>query len=120
MVSLLCPSSFCCRSHGYISSDIIHFPRRGIHRPSIGAAKRRLDYQQNASSVGCHCLVSPVDFDGAAALEFTTMVDQALLMASILLTYMAGVVPIGKPRLSPGKIISGDDAINDTSNLSGR
>ncbi|XP_048138893.1 uncharacterized protein LOC115742466 isoform X2 [Rhodamnia argentea] len=107
------------RRHGCMSSDIIHIPRGGTHRLSSGTAKRRLDYQQKASSVGCHCVASLVDFDGATALEFTTMVDQALLVASILLTYMAGVVPIGKPRFSPRRIISDDDAINEGSTLSG-
>ena len=48
------------------------------------------------------------------------MVDQALLMASILLTYMAGVVPIGKPRFCPRRFISDDDAVKEGSTLSGR
>ncbi|KAF8006217.1 hypothetical protein BT93_K0496 [Corymbia citriodora subsp. variegata] len=107
------------RRHGYMSSDVLNIPRGGIRRLSIGIAKRRLEFQQKASSVGCHSVASLVDFDGATASEFTTMVDQALLMASILLTYMAGVVPIGKPRFSPRRIISDDDTINEGSTLSG-
>ncbi|KAI6674470.1 hypothetical protein NL676_002376 [Syzygium grande] len=111
--------NLCFRRHGYMSSDVIHIPRRGIRRLGTGSAKRRLDYLQKASSVGCRCVASLVDFDGATALEFTTTVDQALLMASILLTYMAGVVPIGKPRFSPRRFISDDDAVNEGSTLSG-
>lgn len=107
------------RRRGYVSSDVIRLPRGGTRRLSIGTAKRRLDFRHKASSVGCRCVASLVDFDGATALEFTAMVDQALLMASILLTYMAGVVPIGKPRFSPRRIISDDGAIDEGPTMSG-
>ncbi|XP_028796889.1 uncharacterized protein LOC114752325 [Neltuma alba] len=60
-----------------------------------------------------------VDFDGATASDFVPVVDQVLLMASIFLTYMAGVIPVEKSYAGGQKIISDKNLVAETSDNSG-
>lgn len=68
-------------------------------------------------SIGLGALV---DFDGATSSDLVPVVDQMLLMASILLTYMAGVIPVEKSYTNDQKIISGENMVRETSDSSGR
>ncbi|XP_054783731.1 uncharacterized protein LOC129290775 isoform X2 [Prosopis cineraria] len=60
-----------------------------------------------------------VDFDGATASDLVPVVDRVLLMASIFLTYMAGVIPVEKSYASGQKIISDKNMVAETSDNSG-
>jgi len=48
------------------------------------------------SSFKCNCLRTIMDFESAAALGWVPLIDQVLLTASVLLAYMAGVIPSGR------------------------
>ncbi|KAJ7950411.1 Phosphoglycolate phosphatase [Quillaja saponaria] len=70
-------------------------------------------------AMNCACLGSLVDPDGAAASDLVSVVDQVLLMASICLTYMAGVIPVTKTYPTYQKIISDETVVPESSNISG-
>ncbi|VVB15385.1 unnamed protein product [Arabis nemorensis] len=55
------------------------------------------------SSCKCTCFASLADFDGVAGSGWVPISDQVLLMASIFLTYMAGVIPVQNPTYSTRK-----------------
>ncbi|KAL9669994.1 hypothetical protein QQ045_007544 [Rhodiola kirilowii] len=55
----------------------------------------------------CTCLINLVSSDAAIAYDWLPIADQVLLTGSILLTYMAGVIPTEKPVFtSRGTILS--------------
>lgn len=67
-------------------------------KPS-GEARRR--YVSTSLNLGaylsrgeCTCLASLADFDAVAGSGWVPIGDQVLLMASVFLTYMAGVIPL--------------------------
>lgn len=68
----------------------------------------------------CNCLATLVDLDGAAASDWVPFVDQVLLMASIFLTYMAGVIPSGKSSFDSRKIKVDENWIPESDAFSGR
>lgn len=70
------------------------------------------------SSVRCHCLGTLINTDGATTSEWVPVVDQVLLMASIFLTYMAGVIPTKKLLVSSQNGISTDYALAGDSTFS--
>ncbi|ESQ32408.1 hypothetical protein EUTSA_v10004024mg [Eutrema salsugineum] len=55
------------------------------------------------SSCKCTCLASLADFDAVAGSGWVPIGDQVLLMASIFLTYMAGVIPVQNSSYSSRK-----------------
>ncbi|KAH7517527.1 hypothetical protein FEM48_Zijuj09G0074400 [Ziziphus jujuba var. spinosa] len=67
-------------------------------------------------SFKCSCLGSLVNPESATASEWVPIVDQVLLMASIFLTYMAGVIPVDK---SYQKDISSDNVVPESPSSSG-
>lgn len=72
------------------------------------------------SSMRCHCLGTLINTDGATTSEWVPVVNQVLLMASIFLTYMAGVIPTKKLLVSSQNGISTDYAPAGDSTFSGR
>ncbi|KAJ8749487.1 hypothetical protein K2173_025682 [Erythroxylum novogranatense] len=66
------------------------------------------------------CLGSLVDIDGASASDWVSISDQLLLMTSILLTYMAGVVPIRNSNFISRKNPLADDLVLESSESFGR
>ncbi|KAJ8558234.1 hypothetical protein K7X08_005000 [Anisodus acutangulus] len=72
----------------------------------------KLEKRSNRQSCKrCFCLASLVDADAAAVTsEWVLTIDQMLLMTSIVLTYIAGVIPSDKnsPLVAGGKIQSGN------------
>lgn len=68
-------------------------------------------------SFKCSCLGSLVNPESATASEWVPIVDQVLLMASIFLTYMAGIIPVDK---SYQKDISSDNVVPESPSSSGR
>lgn len=67
------------------------------------------------SSLRCSCLV-----DGVTTSDWVPVADQVLLMASIFLTYVAGVIPTEKSYLRSQRNVSDDNAVHETSTFSGR
>ncbi|GAV70682.1 DUF3685 domain-containing protein [Cephalotus follicularis] len=67
----------------------------------------------------CSCLGSLVNPDGATISDWVPLADQVLLMASMFLTYVAGVVPIQKSNFSSPKTLSDDDVNAERSTSSG-
>ena len=63
---------------------------------------------------------SLVDSDGITALGWIPVGDQLLLMASIFLTYLAGVIPVQKSSSTSQNNIADDDAFFQSSTPSGR
>lgn len=61
-----------------------------------------------------------INTNGATFSEWVPVVDQVLLMASIFLTYMAGVIPARKLLSSSRKRISLDNTLSGDALLSGR
>ena len=68
----------------------------------------------------CFCLGALVNADFVSAPEWVPYVDQVLLMASIFLTYSAGVIPGGKPLSDARRSTSNDFTVPKNSSLSGR
>lgn len=67
----------------------------------------------------CFCLASLVDADAAVTFEWVPTIDQMLLMTSIVLTYIAGVIPSEENSTldARGKIRSGNVDTNGSSVL---
>ena len=63
---------------------------------------------------------SLVDSDGITTSGRISVGDQLLLMASIFLTYLAGVIPVQKSSSTSQKNIADDDAFPQSSTSSGR
>lgn len=72
------------------------------------------------SSCKCTCLASLADFDGVAGSGWVPIGDQVLLMASIFLTYMAGVIPVQNSSYSSRKKTVEENPDVGTSESSGR
>ncbi|KAF2292607.1 hypothetical protein GH714_025992 [Hevea brasiliensis] len=66
------------------------------------------------------CLGALVDPDGATASDLVSISDQLLLMASIALTYMAGVIPTDRPNLTSWRNIANNIVVHDSTASSGR
>ena len=71
-------------------------------------------------SMRCYCLGTLINTDAATLSEWIPIVDQVLLMASIFLTYMAGVIPAEKVLSSSRNSISTDHALPGDTTFSGR
>ncbi|KAJ9176561.1 hypothetical protein P3X46_011863 [Hevea brasiliensis] len=70
-------------------------------------------------SLRCSCLGGLVDPDGATASDLVSISNQLLLMASIALTYMAGVIPIDGPNLRSWRNIADDNVVLESAASSG-
>lgn len=67
------------------------------------------------SSLRYRCLGTMIDFETAAASDWVPVVDQVLLTASVFLTYMAGVIPSGRPYINSQKNKSSDMLLPESS-----
>ncbi|KAM7496207.1 hypothetical protein LguiA_020621 [Lonicera macranthoides] len=83
-------------------------------------AKKGQDYKcRNESSLKCYCLGSLITPDGASTSDWIPGVDQVLLMATMFLTYVAGVVPAKQYRFKSPKSIANDYAVPEDTSFSG-
>lgn len=92
------------------SCKISRFPSSSIWKvitPYLMKLERRSKMQ---SCKSCFCLASLVDADAIVTSEWVPTIDHMLLMASIVLTYIAGIIPTEKnsPLDTGGKIQNGD------------
>ncbi|KAK7255928.1 hypothetical protein RIF29_29356 [Crotalaria pallida] len=84
-----------------------HFStQKTFERSVFGTTYFKSSPRLQATPLKCIGLGALVDFDGATTSGLVPVVDQVLLMASIFLTYMAGVIPIEKSITSHQKINS--------------
>ncbi|XVF81157.1 hypothetical protein PTKIN_Ptkin15bG0134300 [Pterospermum kingtungense] len=71
------------------------------------------------TSLRSSCMWSLLDSDGITASGWIPVGDQVLLMASIFLTYLAGVIPVQKSISTSQKNIADNDAFPENSTSSG-
>lgn len=71
------------------------------------------------NSIKCYCLGSLVDPNGAIVSGWVSVSDQLLLMASIFLTYMAGVIPQHNSNHTHRKNFLEDNVVVESSTSSG-
>lgn len=71
-------------------------------------------------SFKCSCLGFLVNPDCATASKWVPVGDQVLLMASIFLTYLAGVIPVRKSNHTSQKNILDNIVVPDSSTSPGR
>ncbi|KAL3531127.1 hypothetical protein ACH5RR_010449 [Cinchona calisaya] len=76
-------------------------------------------YSLQESFTKCHCLGALVNADSLTTSDWVPNVDQVLLMASIFLTYIAGVIPARKPLSEANKSTSNYFEVRKNSSLSG-
>lgn len=72
---------------------------------SLGVENLKVYPHLRESSSRCSCLGFLINTDGATAADWVPVGDQVLLMASILLAYLAGVIPVQKSNISYQKEI---------------
>lgn len=70
-------------------------------------------------SLRCCCLGTLINPEISALSSGVLIIDQVLLMASVIMVYMAGVVPSKKFHFTSRKSVS-DDVVPDESTSSGR
>lgn len=80
----------------------------------------KISHRLRTFPLKCIGLGALVDFDGATASDLVPVVNQALLLGSIFLTYMAGVIPVKKSYTSYQKTNSDKNALPESSDISGR
>ncbi|XP_024030073.1 uncharacterized protein LOC21398313 [Morus notabilis] len=105
------------RKYFYGICNSIGSPRRKMcELTAPGISKLKVSPQSGRSTLKCMCFGSLVNSEGATASNWVPVVDQVLLMASIFLTYMAGVIPV---KQSYQKDISSENRIPESSTSSG-
>ncbi|KAI4356433.1 hypothetical protein L6164_000455 [Bauhinia variegata] len=98
----------------------VHFSKLKMFELSnFGATNLEVSSHLQATPLKCIGLGALVDFDGATASGLIPVVDQMLLLASIFLTYMAGVIPAEKSYTSYPKITSDKNVVSESSGSSG-
>ena len=111
----------CCRKHSRNQCQLVHFSARKTFELSVfGGTNLKISSRLRATSFKCIGLGALVDLDGAAASGLVPVIDQVLLMASIFLTYMAGVVPLEKSYTSYQKTNSDIKVFSKSLDDSGR
>ncbi|KAK0581165.1 hypothetical protein LWI29_010811 [Acer saccharum] len=70
-----------------------------------GVESQKVHPRLSETSLRCSCLGFLVNPDGATASDWVPVGDQVLLMASIFLTYLAGVIPVQKSNTTSLKNI---------------
>ncbi|XP_073222147.1 uncharacterized protein [Cicer arietinum] len=108
------------RKYSRNGREFFHFFTKKTFKPSVfGSADLKITHRLRALPLNCIGIGALVDFDGTAASNLVPVVNQALLLGSILLTYMAGVIPVDKSYTSDQKINSGKNVLRESSDISG-
>ncbi|XP_050206536.1 uncharacterized protein LOC126656095 isoform X2 [Mercurialis annua] len=71
------------------------------------------------TSLRLSCLGSLVDLDGVTASDFVAISDQLLLMTTVVLTYMAGVIPVKKSNVTSSGNFLDDNLDRESATSSG-
>lgn len=108
---------FLQRKYSYGNWNYVWSPRMKMcELTAFGILKLKVSPRSVGSTLKCMCLGSLVNPEGATVSNWVPVVDQVLLMASIFLTYMAGVIPL---KQSYQKDISNEGRIAESSTSSG-
>ncbi|KAK9282565.1 hypothetical protein L1049_005486 [Liquidambar formosana] len=107
------------RKYSYGSCKIIWLPTQEVYKPSSpGITNLKLSSCLRGSSLRLSCLRTLVNPDSATS-DWVAVVDQVLLMASVLLTYMAGVLPSEKSSFHSRTSSSDENVVPGSSTVSG-
>ncbi|XP_019461739.1 PREDICTED: uncharacterized protein LOC109360954 [Lupinus angustifolius] len=85
----------------------------------FGTSNFKTSPRLKATPLKCVGLGALVDIDSATASGLVPVVDQVLLMASVFLTYMAGVIPVENSYTSHQKTKSDKSVFPESSDVSG-
>uniref|UniRef100_A0A2P2KYU8 Uncharacterized protein LOC105125793 isoform X1 n=1 Tax=Rhizophora mucronata TaxID=61149 RepID=A0A2P2KYU8_RHIMU len=102
------------------SDKVALLPGMKTKMQGAGISNLKASLRVRETSLGCACLGSLVNFDCETASDWLSVSDQWLLMTSILLTYVAGVIPIQKSNFTSQKKALDDNAVFESSKSSGR
>ncbi|GAB4830162.1 hypothetical protein Ancab_019804 [Ancistrocladus abbreviatus] len=89
------------------------------HKTPFTSAKRKASPRRK-SSFSCCCFGSLIESESAAAADWVPVIDQVLLMASVFLTYMAGVIPTWKSAIHSQRSIVNDGFLPKNCIIPGR
>lgn len=109
----------CCRKECHHNLYTVSLKAWKFRELGVSSPGANINLQSQAASLSCACLGYLASFDGTSS-EWVPVVDQVLLVASMLLTYMAGVTPIPKSSFTSTSVMSEDDIDPETSALPGR
>ncbi|KAK3193276.1 hypothetical protein Dsin_024586 [Dipteronia sinensis] len=84
-----------------------------------GVESLKVHPRLSETSLTCSCLGFLVNPDGATASDWVPVGDQVLLMASIFLTYLAGVIPVQKFNTTSQKNILDHNVFPESSTSPG-
>ncbi|KAL5057517.1 hypothetical protein RYX36_029121 [Vicia faba] len=108
------------RKYSRNGCECFHFSTQKTYEPSVfRAPDLKMTHSLRTFPLNCNGIGALVDFDGSTASSLVPVVNQVLLMGSILLTYMAGVIPINKSYTSDQKSNSIKNALGESSDISG-
>lgn len=112
-----------CRTFYHGRDQVVRLSvNKNFELRSLGVENLKVHPYPRESSSRCSCLGFLINPDGATASDWVPVGDQVLLMASIFLTYLAGVIPVRKSNISYQKEILDKNAFlkSSTSPVLGR
>ncbi|PNX74806.1 hypothetical protein L195_g030733, partial [Trifolium pratense] len=108
------------RKYSRNGCEFFHFFTQKTFEPSVfGAIDLQITRRLRIFPLNCNGIGALVDLDGATTSNLVPVVNQVLLLGSILLTYMAGVIPVNKSYIRDQKINSVKDAFRESPDISG-
>lgn len=87
----------------------------GVCKPSAFCMAR---LYRKESPMKCHCYFTLMNSGGMITSDWIPIVDQVLLMTSVLLTYMAGVIPAEKSPFISQNSTANDRMVPDEASVS--
>lgn len=87
---------------------------------TVGVENLKVHPHVRENSLRCSCLGFLMNPDGATASDWVPVGDQVLLMASIFLTYLAGVIPVQKSNVTSQNKILDKNVLPNSSTSPGR
>lgn len=104
------------RKYSYGTCKVLRISTWKMWELTHSVSYLKLSHSLRVTSLKSNCLGSLVNPDGATTSDWVPVVDQVLLMASVFLTYTAGVIPVRKKSfLKFPKNIYNDDVVSGTS-----
>ncbi|CAI9107455.1 OLC1v1006808C1 [Oldenlandia corymbosa var. corymbosa] len=109
------------REYSSRSCKLIQSQPLNFWKPTSSYTNLKLHHQRD-NLAKCKCLgalVNELNSDAAMSAEWVPYADQVLLMASIFLTYIAGVAPAGVPLTDARKSTLSDSTVPKNSSIYG-
>ncbi|KAG2712026.1 hypothetical protein I3760_04G105400 [Carya illinoinensis] len=108
-----------CKKYPHGSCKFVQLSAWKMFKLSHNFSNLKLSDCLRETSLKSTCLGSLVNTEGVTAADWIPVIDQVLLISSVLLTYIAGVTPVRKFYPNFPKNIYNDDVISESSNSSG-